>query len=156
MKCCYTVNRISCVNCKPCHVNFAVVDNRHMILFLVIVWIFCTEFNKEAAVDFFYNLVDTREKSLENTDIPFFESFCKDCVVCVSKCFCYNIPAFVPSHAVFVHKDAHKFRNCNYRMCIIKLNCVEFREFREICSMVCYEVMYKVLEGSRTEEVLLL
>ena len=146
MKFSNTVYAETCVNSKPGHVNFSVVDDRHTSLLCKIVWIFFAKFYHEAAVDFFYDLINTWEKSLEDFNWPLFKSFCKDCVVCICECMCYNIPSCIPTNIIFIHKDAHKFRDSYYRMSIVKLDYMKISKFAEISSVISYIMANQILQ----------
>ena len=93
VKFCNTVYAETSMNCKPCHVDFSVMDDRHVILLFVVVRIFCTKLNHETTVDFFNNLIDSRKQALEDCNIPLFKSLSEDCVVCVSECFLNDFPS---------------------------------------------------------------
>ena len=156
VKLCNTVYAETCVNCKPSHIYFSVIDDGHTTVFCIIVRIFFAQLNHKAAVDFFNNLIDTRKKTLENLNRPFFKRFCKNCVVCISKCVSYYVPGIVPAYVVFIHKDSHKFRNSNNRMSIIKLDYVKVSKLAEISSVIGNIMAYQILKRCRREEILLL
>ena len=156
MKGCNTVYAKAGMNCHPGHVNHVVVNDCHVFVLVVVVRELLAQFNYKTSVDFFYNLVNTWKQSLENRDWPFFQSFCKNCMVCISKGMSYNVPGIIPANIVIIQEDTHKFRNCNYRVSIIKLNYMIVCKMAEVCSVVCNIVAYQILERCRREEVLLL
>ena len=156
MKFCYTVYAEAGVNCHPCHVNHVVMDDCHVLVLVVVVREFLAQLNYKAAVDFFNNLIDAWKKSLENLNRPFFKCFCKNRVVCISKCVSYYVPGIVATYVVFIHKDSHKFRNSNNRMSIIKLDYVKVSKLAEISSVISNIMAYQILKRCRREEILLL
>ena len=86
MECGNTVYRETCVDCEPCHVNLAVVDDGHVVLVVVVLRELLAKLDYEAAVDFFDDLVNAWKKSLEYINRPLFEGFSKNGVVCVCEC----------------------------------------------------------------------
>ena len=143
-----TVYRETSVDCEPCHVNLSVMDDCHVVLVVVVLRELLAEFDNEAAVDFFDDLVNTRKKSLEYIDRPLFKSFSKNCVVCVCECLCNNIPSIIPAYIVFIKENSHEFRNSNYWMSVVELYYVVLVELREVSSNSIYIVVNKVLKGS--------
>ena len=131
------------------------MDDCHVLVLVVVVREFLAQLNYKAAVDFFNNLIYTREEPLEDFDWPLLKSLSKNCMICISKSMSYYIPCFIPAYIVFINQNTHKFRNCNYRVSIVELNYVELCKLREICSVVTNIVANKILQRSRREEVLL-
>ena len=66
MKGSYTVYAEAGMNSHPSHVNHVVMDDCHVLVLVVIVRELLAEFNYKAAVNFFYNLINTWKEALEN------------------------------------------------------------------------------------------
>lgn len=71
MKLCNTVDRISAYDSQTSHMNLSVIDHCHLADFFLITRVLLSYLDQEAAVDLFYDLIDTRKKSGEQVNRPF-------------------------------------------------------------------------------------
>ena len=111
-----TVYTEGAVDGKPSHSYHSVADDGHAAVLFIVTWISLSQVDKEATVDFFYNLIDAGKQSLENVDGPLFQGLCQDGVVGIGKGLDDNVPGILPAEAVIVHKDTHQLRDGHYRM----------------------------------------
>ena len=132
MQLCNTVDRITCNDCKVCHLHLAVHQDCHLLNLFFITRILCSYLLDETAVDLLDDLVNTWKQFGEQVDRPFLKCFCHNCMVRVCTAFCCDIPCFVPSEIFLVKKDTHKLCYCYCRVCIIHLECYFLRKFADI------------------------
>ena len=154
MKLCYTVYRVTCCDCKVCHLHLSVEDDSHLTDFFEITRIFCFDLCYKTAVDLFNNLIYTRKQSGEQFDWPFFQCFCHDSMVGVCACLGSHFPCLIPCQAFFIQKDTHQFGNCYSWMGIIQLEGCFFIELTDII-MVLLIFCNGCLYTCRNEEILL-
>ena len=147
------VRAVCCVYGKVCHAHIAVVQRGHAPD-LAFVHALCTHLNPEAAVDLFYNLVNTRQTGFEQVCAPALKRLAHNGVVRVRNGAGHNIPSCVPLVAAFVEHDAHEFRDGEHGVCVIE---VDRRKLRQIIkgAVRVQVAAYDVLYGGGNEEVLL-
>ena len=63
MQLCNTIDRITCNDCKVCHLHLAVHQDCHLLNLFFITRILCSYLRDETAVDFLDDLVNTRKQS---------------------------------------------------------------------------------------------
>jgi hypothetical protein len=74
------------------------------------------------SIDKINDLQMTRKHILEHLHRPPFESFRQNSMVCVSACFFGDFESLVKSDAFNIDEKSNKFRNCNSRVGIVKLD----------------------------------
>ena len=116
-----TIYREACSYGKMSHLNLTIIYNCHLSYLLLVTRIFSLNLFNKSSVNLFNNLVNSRKKSWEQLDWPFFKSLSHNCMVSVGNCLSCNIPCLIPIKAFLIHEDSHKFCNCNCWMSIIKL-----------------------------------
>src|SRR5215469_1500479 len=77
---------------------------------------------KMLRIDAIDDLEVPRENAPEQIDWPGFECFRQERMVGIGECADRYTPRLVPWQAMQVDQDPHEFRNCDARMCIIKLD----------------------------------
>ena len=149
-----TVYGMAAHNGKVCHTNLTVGNDCHTTEFFRVHAVFCLQFQTIAAVDFFHNLIDTRQQTAEQFHGPFFQRFCHDGMVGVSAYLSGDFPSVIPRHIVFIHQHTHQFRNCYSRMGVVQLERHFIRQFVEI-GVVFLETLHNALYRRGNEEILL-
>ena len=76
-------------------------------------------------------------------------------MVGVGKSVLYDLPGIFPIHPVIVKQNPHQFRNRQYRVGIIQLDTIVFREITQVITVMVDVVLYHVLQRGRYKEVLL-
>src|SRR5262245_5810721 len=79
-------------------------------------------YSKMLHIDAIDDLQVPGQKAAEQIDWPSFERFRQERMVSVGEYADSDAPRVVPRQAVQVDEDAHEFRNCDARMCIIELD----------------------------------
>ena len=118
---------MACNNCQVCHLHIAVVQRSHAAN-LVAVYADIVHILAETTVDFFYDLIDSRQQHLKQIYTPALQSFCHNGVVGVSDGSGNNIPCLFPTVAAFVHHNPHQFRNSQNRVGIVQVDCNYIRQ----------------------------
>ena len=155
MKLCNTVDRISAYDSQTSHMNLSVIDHCHLADFFLITRVLLSYLDQEAAVDLFYDLIDTRKKSGEQVNRPFFKCLCHNRMVRVCTGLCRNLPCLIPAKAFHIHQNSHQLRNSYGRVGIIQLEGNLLIELMDII-MLSHVLLYSFLYGCRDEEILLL
>ena len=129
----YAVYGMAAYDGQISHADLTVSDDRHFSYLRRVIAVFFCQFQNETTVDFFHDLIDTRQQTAEQFHGPFFQCFRHDGMVCVSTYFSCDIPSLFPRHIVFIHQHTHQFCNCHTGVGIIQLECNLFRQLIEIC-----------------------
>ena len=82
----------------------------------------------ETLVDLLDDLHMAREQFPDQACRPDLKRFRKKCMACVVESARSDIPRSIPVIAIFINKDTHKFRDPDYRMGIVELECDLIRE----------------------------
>ena len=90
----------------------------------------------ELVVDALDDLVDPREEETEDGDIPLLECLCHDGVVGVSEGLLCDLPCLCPLDAVLVYQEPHELGDTDYRVCVVELDGVVFREIMQIVAVI--------------------
>ena len=154
MKLCNTVYRVTCCDCKVCHLHLSVKDDSHLAYFFEITRIFCFNLCYKTTVDLFNDLIYTRKQSGEQLNWPFFQSFCHNRMVGICTCLGSHFPCFIPCQTLFIQKDTHQFGNCYSWMSIIQLEGCFFIELTNVV-MILLIFGNCFLYTCRNEEILL-
>ena len=154
MKLCNTVDRISAYDSQTSHMNLSVVDHCHLADFFLITRVLLSYLDQEAAVDLFYDLIDTRKKSGEQVNRPFLKCLCHNRMVRVCTGLCRNLPCLIPAKAFHIHKNSHQLRNSYGRVGIIQLEgnlLIQLRNIIVMFFVFCNCSLY----ACRNKEILL-
>ena len=154
MKLCNTVDRISAYDSQTSHMNLSVVDHCHLADFFLITRVLLSYLDQEAAVDLFYDLIDTRKKSGEQVNRPFFKCLCHNRMVRVCTGLCRNLPCLIPAKAFHIHQNSHQLRNSYGRVGIIQLEgnlLIQLRNIIVLFFIFCNCSLY----ACRNKEILL-
>ncbi len=103
---------------KICHLNIAVIQRSHTADFVTI-HANVMHLLAKAAVDFFHNLINTRQLHAKQFLIPAFKCFFHNCMIRVGHRACGNIPCMIPVIPTFIQHNTHEFRNCQHRVRIV-------------------------------------
>src|SRR5437868_14956242 len=95
-----------------------------------------------------------RQNHREGSNTPFFKSFWKKSMICISEYTSNNGPCLLPGHCIKVQKNPHQFYNSNRRVSVIKLNSSLFRKVFPVI-IVFAKSTENILQGTGYEEVLL-
>ena len=108
-----------------------------------------------AAIDLAHDFPDTGEKAGHKILRPALQRLTHDGVIGISNRSADNSPCFVPAEEVFVHENAHQFRNDQGGVRIIDLDNVVLSKGPDI-TPTGNVLANDILCGSRDEEILLL
>ena len=98
-----TVYGITCCDRKMRHLYLSVINNRHLTHFFVIARICLFDPHYKTAVDFFYNLINSRKQPGEQLNRPFFQSFRHNRMVRIRTCLRRHFPCLVPCQIMLIH-----------------------------------------------------
>ena len=125
-----TVNGESVVDIHMCHMNqMVLVDDCHIFL-----WIFCFDF----LIQFLDDRYKVRNYIKKVVHWPFFQSFCKDGMVCVSTYFGYDFSSFIKVDSTFC-QETDQFRNDHTWVSIVNLDhCVVCKVMQVAAFFCCF------------------
>ena len=123
-----TVNGESVVDIHMCHMNqIVLVDDCHIFL-----WIFCFDF----LIQFFDDRYKVRNYIKKVVHWPFFQSLCKDGMVCVSTYFGYDFSSFIKGDSTFC-QETDQFRNDHTWVSIVDLDHCVVCKVMQIAAFLC-------------------
>ena len=125
-----TVNGESVVDIHMCHMNqIVLVDDCHIFL-----WIFCFDF----LIQFFDDRYKVRNYIKKVVHWPFFQSLCKDGMVCVSTYVGYDLSSLIKVDSALCQK-ANQFRNDHTWVSIVDLDhCVVCKVMQVAAFFCCF------------------
>ena len=150
-----TVDGVAGNDCQVCHLDLSVVDDCHLGDLVLVARELLLDLQKEAAVDLFYDLIDSRKQSGEQLDRPFLKCFSHDGMVRVSNRLRGHFPCIIPLQAFLIQQDTHQLSDSNGRMGIVHLEGCLLIELPDI-RMESLVMRDRILHRSRDEEILLL
>ena len=150
----HAVYRVTRRNAKVCHFDLTVADNCHTAdLFYVAAGLF-HHFFAVTVIDFFHDLVNAGQTTLEQVFRPTFQRFGHNRMVGVGKHAFDDIPRIVPGVTAFVQHNTHQFGNGQGRVGIVDMHRRHFGQV--IQRTVLFQMaLYDILNGCGNEEILL-
>ena len=109
----------------------------------------------ETTIDLSNDFRNTREKTIEDVNVPGLQSLGQNRVVGVRKGTRNNIPGIFPTQAMVIHQDAHEFGNGQNRVGVIELDGVVLSKTAQVRTVLSNVVINDRLQRRRAEEVLL-
>ena len=132
MDACDAVDGMRTDDCKPCHMNFAVFNDRHSAEFVDIAGITRGDVFAMAAVNFVDDHVNAGEEGFEHVDAPTLKGFGHNCVVGVGTSVAGDSPSLVPFKFVVVNEDAHEFSDAKCRVSVVDVDSNFFVELANV------------------------
>ena len=138
VKPCHAVYGKACHDGKVCHAHLSVVEDGHLLYFLLISRVHLPHLDDEPAVDLLDDLVHTREQLGEQIDRPLLQGLCHDRMIRVGTALCSDVPRLVPAKPFLVQKDAHQLCHSHCGMCIVHLEEHFLRQLVDVvvCSLI--------------------